>query len=429
MKRLGRNHRTETMRPSPRVAEDLASVDVPAAAEDLPHLDASLPPAASNEEVMVAFNARPDLHAIAVVEEGRPVGLINRNEFFSYFARPFHRDLFLRKPCATVMNPDPALVAIEASIAEVGAVVTAAGPRGLSDGVVLTEAGRYRGLCEGLAVMRALTAIQMQQHKQLLSSIDYASTIQSALLADSRAALKRAFGEGHALVWEPRDVVGGDCFFASADERGVLFGLIDCTGHGVPGALLTSIAISETNRLTAHPDVRSRPAELLRRLNGRVKAALNQDGVNGDSEADDGMDAVFLYLENGAPIIRAASARLPIFVLSPAGAVEQLKGGRKGLGYRDTPVDQTWPELEIPIQTARRLFLATDGVGDQIGEATPMAFGWRRFGAALEAAAGAPIPEQTHAARQALVAWQGGQDRRDDISILGVSIEGFGDQP
>jgi hypothetical protein len=414
------------MRASARAIDPYASADVPVLAEDLPHVDASLPPAATNEEVMVAFTARPDLHALAVVEGDRPLGLINRNEFFSYFARPFHRDLFLRKPCTTVMNPEPALVATEATIAEVGAVVTAAGPRGLSDGVLLTSGGRYRGLCEGLAVMRALTAIQTQQHRQLLSSIEYASTIQSALLADSRAALARAFGEDHALVWAPRDVVGGDCFFAAADAHGVLFGLIDCTGHGVPGALLTSIAISETNRLTAQPEIRSRPAELLTRLNRRVKAALNQDAAGGDGAADDGMDAVFLYIERGADVIRAASAKLPIFVLSPTGALAQLKGARKGLGYRDTPVDQTWPEMEIPREDGQRLFLATDGVGDQIGEATPMAFGWRRFAAALEAAAAQPIGDQLRAAEQALAVWQGAEERRDDISMLGVRIAGFG---
>jgi hypothetical protein len=414
------------MHPCKQIVDRGDFLEVPLVAEDLPRLDASLPPGATNEDVMSLFSSRPDLHAIAVVQADRPIGLINRNEFFSYFARPFHRDLFLRKSCATVMNPEPALVATEASIAEVGAVVTAAGPRGLSDGVVLTSAGRYRGLCEGLAVMRALTAIQTQQHRQLLSSIDYASTIQSALLADSRAALQRAFGDDHALVWTPRDVVGGDCFFASIDDRGVLFGLIDCTGHGVPGALLTSIAVSETNRLTAQAEVRARPAELLKRLNGRVKAALNQEVASGDGEADDGMDAVFLYLERGAPVIRAASAKLPIFVLSPCGALEVLKGGRKGLGYRDTPIDQAWPELEIPVDRAERLFLATDGVGDQIGEAAPMGFGWRRFGAALQAAAGAPIRDQLRAAEQALLAWQGREDRRDDISMLGVRVASFG---
>jgi serine phosphatase RsbU (regulator of sigma subunit) len=318
------------------------------------------------------------------------------------------------------------VVATGASIADVGAALSAAGPRGLSDGVVLTQAGRYRGLCEGLAVMRALTALQTQHHRQLLSSIDYASTIQAALLADSRAALQRAFGDDHALVWAPRDVVGGDCFFACADERGVLFGLIDCTGHGVPGALLTSIAVSETNRLTAEAEVRTRPAELLKRLNGRVKAALNQQAGGADSEADDGMDAVFVYVERSAPVMRAASARLPILVVSPSGAIETLKGGRKGLGYRDTPADQEWPEIEIRREAASRLFLATDGVGDQIGEATPMAFGWRRFASTLEAAATLPVRDQVRAGEAALIAWQGQETRRDDVSILGVDLAGFG---
>jgi hypothetical protein len=414
------------MHVSQRTIDYAEFTKIPILAEDLPQVDASLPPEATNEAVMGLFSSRPDLHAIAVVDGERPLGLINRNEFFSYFARPFHRDLFLLKSCTAVMNAQPALVANDASIADVGAVVTAAGPRGLSDGVVLTSQGRYRGLCEGLAVMRALTAIQTEQHRQLLSSIEYASTIQGALLADSRAALQRAFGAGHALVWTPRDVVGGDCFLAACDDRGVLFGLIDCTGHGVPGALLTSIAISETNRLTADPELRRHPAELLAQLNVRVKAALNQDVDGGDSEADDGMDAVFVYLERGAPMIRASSAKLPIFVQTADGELETLKGGRKGLGYRDTPLDQTWPEIKIPAGRTERLFLATDGVGDQIGEATPMAFGWRRFAGALQAEAGAQIRHQLDAAELALAAWQGEEDRRDDISMLGVRLSSFG---
>lgn len=400
--------------------------DAPLIAGDLPACDGRLPPSATNDQVMALFSTEPGLHAIAVVDAERPVGLINRNEFFSYFARPFHRDLFLRKPCTTVMNDTPALVGDEATIAEVGDVVTAAGPRGLSDGVILTREGRYRGLCEGLAVMRALTALQHQQHRQLLSSIDYASTIQSALLADSRGVLQRAFGAGHALIWEPRDTVGGDCFFAAEDARGVLFGLIDCTGHGVPGALLTSIAISETNRLAAQEEVRTRPGELLTRLNRRIKAALNQTAEGEGDQADDGMDAVFVYVEKGAPVIRAASAKLPIFVLPHAGELEQLKGARKGLGYRDTPVDHTWPELEIDARHAARLVLATDGVGDQIGETQPMAFGWRRFSAALAAAAGQGMDQQARAAHDALIAWQGREARRDDVSILGVDLAGFG---
>jgi hypothetical protein len=190
--------------------------------------------------------------------------------------------------------------------------------------------------------------------------------------------------------------------------------------------LLTSIAISETNRLAAQPEVRARPGELLKRLNGRVKAALNQDAAGGDAEADDGMDAVFLYLERGGSVIRAASAKLPIFVLSPSGELDQIKGSRKGLGYRDTPVDHAWEEVEIPVAQVERIFLATDGVGDQIGEATPMAFGWRRFCAALTGEPQAPIGEQVRAGEAALVSWQGREARRDDISILGVRIAGFG---
>jgi serine phosphatase RsbU (regulator of sigma subunit) len=395
---------------------------IPARAGDLPIQNAELPPTATNNEVMQLFSDNPGLHAAAVVDQGKPIGLINRNDFYSYFSRPYHRDLFLQKSCVGVMNHRPAMVDQQATIAEVGVVMAAAGPKGLSDGVVITDQGRYRGMCEGLAVLRAMTALQNQQHAQLLSSIEYASTIQSALLTESRAALSGTFGEGHALIWQPRDLVGGDCFYASRDERGILFGLIDCTGHGVPGALLTSIAISEISRLAAQPELRADPSALLSELNRRVKAALNQEQESETLQADDGMDAVFLRIEPGAPAIRAASARLPIIVVSAAGEVEHIKGSRKGLGYRDTPLDQQWPEIVIPVRPTDRLFLASDGVSDQIGQAVRMAFGWRRFGAALAQGAATPIEAQAALAVAHLELWQGEEPRRDDISILGVQL-------
>lgn len=401
--------------PLPQVAAELAKTATIAS------------PATTNGEVMALFAANPELNAVVVVEQDRPVGLINRNAFFDRFARPFHREIFLRRSCTVFMDASPVLIDRATPLSQVGAEVARSGEKGLNNGFLITHEGRYFGHCDGLSLLRVLSDLQEEQHRQLLSSIDYARGIQQALLAESRAALGRHFGERHAIDWEPRDVVGGDCFFAVDDDEGVLVGLIDCTGHGVPGALLTSIALSELNRLAADPALRRRPADLIGGLNRRVKAALQQTGPEvdaaGEDQADEGMDAAFVWIPRARKQALAASARLPLTLLDADGTLTAIKGDRRGVGYRATELDHAWSQHAIDLQPGRRLVLATDGVCDQIGEAAGIAFGWTRFREALQPAAAAPMAEVVKAGRSAFDAWQGGEKRRDDVTILALALE------
>lgn len=380
-------------------------------------------PDETNARVMALFEGDAALDAVTVVENEAPRGLIVRNAFYNRFARPYARELYLNKTCSTFADAETLMVEGATPIAEIGQAVAARGESALTQGFVVMREGRYLGHCRGITLMRALSDLQGEQHKQLLSSIDYASTIQQALLADSRAALQQTFGADHALIWRPRDVVGGDCFFAREGEDGTLVGVIDCTGHGVPGALLTSIAISETSRLAADAALRARPGALISALNVRVKAALQQQKDEVDfRHSDDGMDAVFLWLPKGGNTARLASAKLPVFVCDAGGEPQQLKGDRKGVGYRSTAPDFAWSEQEIERRPGRRVFLATDGVCDQIGEARAMAYGWPRFRASLQAGAAHAIPAQADAAFAAFLEHQGRQARRDDVTLIGLDL-------
>ncbi|HEY4030822.1 MAG TPA: SpoIIE family protein phosphatase [Caulobacteraceae bacterium] len=396
---------------------------LPQAAEDLAGPATLATPATTNAEVMALFAEAPELNAIVVVDHERPIGLINRNAFFDRFARPFHRDIFLRRACTVFMDPSPVLVDAGVPLNQVGQVVAQGGEKGLNNGFLITSGGKFYGHCDGLTLLRVLSDLQEDQHRQLLSSIEYARGIQQALLAESREVMARCFGAGHAVDWQPRDLVGGDCFFAVDDEEGVLVGLIDCTGHGVPGALLTSIALSELNRLTADPALRRHPGRLIGGLNQRVKAALQQaEEVDGD--ADEGMDAAFVWMPHRPTQARAASAKLPITVMGADGHAQVIKGDRLGVGYRSTATDYAWTEQVLPMGEGLRLVLATDGVCDQIGEAKGMAFGWTRFRAALASAAAGPAGPMVNRARDALAEWQGGEARRDDVTVLAIDLNG-----
>lgn len=401
-----------------------APAPLPEAAEDLARPATLATPATTNAEVMALFAYTPELNAVVVVDQDRPIGLINRNAFFDRFARPFHRELFLRRPCTVFMDASPVMVEAGAPLTQVGAMVAQGGEKGLNNGFLITSGGKFFGHCDGLTLLRVLSDLQEEQHRQLLSSIEYARGIQQALLAESRAVLDRRFGAGHAVDWQPRDVVGGDCFFAVDDEEGVLVGLIDCTGHGVPGALLTSIALSELNRLTADPALRRHPAQLIGGLNQRVKAALQQAETEADGEADEGMDAAFVWIPRRSSQALAASAKLPITIMTPDGEAQVFKGDRRGVGYRSTAADFVWTEQVLPMGDGLKLVLATDGVCDQIGEEKGMAFGWTRFRNALAAGAAEPAEQMVAKARATFVGWQGDEARRDDVTVLAIDLRG-----
>lgn len=393
---------------------------------DLSVTELAVAPDDTNGRVMELFAEWGDVQGVVVVaDDGRPVGLINRNDFFARFARPYARELFLRRECSLFANPAPLVFEAGVSISEAGAVAAAAGERALADGCIVVRGGAFKGLCSGVTLVRALSDLQGEQHQQLLASIEYAAAIQNALLADSRLALRSGFPGRHQLVWRPRDVVGGDCFFSAALPHGVLVGLMDCTGHGVPGALLTSIAISEAGRLAAMASVRHSPAMMLGELSRRMKEALQQHerGVSSELQADDGMDAVFLWAGADDPHVCVASAKLPVFLIGANDTVATVKGDRKGVGYRDTPADFTWTEHKIPRAGLKRIVLATDGLSDQIGGERHRAFGWSGLRRSLEAAAGASLQEQVHALWAAFETHQGADTRRDDVTLLGLDFE------
>ncbi len=381
-------------------------------------------PESTNQQVMALFSEHPDIHCIAVLEGTTPWGLINRNDFFARFARPFARELYIKKSCADFVNRDFLTVDAQSIIRDVGALVAGRGERALADGFIVTENGHFQGHCEGITLVRALSDEQGEQHRQLLSGIDYASTIQTALLADSRAALDRSFSNRHAVLWQPRDVVGGDCFFAVGDADGILIAAIDCTGHGVPGALLTSIALSECNRLSVDEETRRSPAAMLQGLNRRVKAALQQHDVNGldNTTADDGMDAIFLYVDAINETATLSSAKLPVFVIRSDGTLETVKGDRKGVGYRDTPQDFEWTEHSFNQSDLSRIVLATDGLCDQIGWEKPIAFGWNRVRQAIEFGSNRTIDGQVENVWQAFLGYQGDEARRDDVTVIGLDF-------
>jgi diguanylate cyclase (GGDEF)-like protein len=114
-----------------------------------------------NDDVVHLFNEMPSLHAIAIVDDGKPVALINRRSFMDQYALPYHRELFGKRPCMQFANLAPLVVERGATLEQISRLFTQ-DEHYLSDGFIVTERGRYAGLGTGASMVRAVTEVRVE---------------------------------------------------------------------------------------------------------------------------------------------------------------------------------------------------------------------------------------------------------------------------
>lgn len=380
----------------------------------------------TNEEVRQCFAQDTDAESLAVVNEGgRPIGLINRSIFLEAYAKPYARELFGRKSCIAWMDKDALVVDMDLPIEELVKQAVAKGAKVLKDGFITTRGGLYAGMGTGFALMEAMEALEAEKSRQILQSIEYASTIQRSHLRSSNEALEAGLAD-QAMVWQPRDVVGGDCYFFRKLPQGLFGALVDCTGHGVPGAFMTLIALSFLEQRVAPGDAGVDPGAVLGDLNRYIKQVLAQGQnarVEEGSRSDDGMDALCFLLEEDGRSFCYASARLSV-LLAPGGdaEIQCLDGERAGIGYVDTPDDAVWSTRSLELAPGSRLLLFTDGVTDQLGGPKGIALGRKRLGEWFGTTLQGSSREAGEAFQSFFMEWQGEQARRDDVTLLAFSV-------
>lgn len=392
--------------------------------------------AQTNDDVFNIFKEYKEIVGLPVVENGNPVGLINRNIFMDGMAKPFHRDLFNRKSCIAFMDKEPLVVPENMSIQDLSFRVVNSGRKTLNDGFIITnDNGQYLGVGTGEDLVRVVTNLQAEKNRLVMESINYASVIQKSFLRSSREDLNACLKDFY-MHWEPRDKVGGDYYFCKKFDDGFFFALIDCTGHGVPGAFMTLIMASFIDHILLE-DNRHDPAGALSIMNKKVKTALGQiedkdsllpeeskfTKMTSKDGSDDGMDAAFFWVSKPDKKITYAGAKTPIFYIGQNDEeVSIVDPDRKGVGYVDTPYDFAWTNIEISISQGMSVYLTTDGIIDQIGGPKNIAFGKKRYANILLEHHAKPMIEQEDILMTAFYEYQGKQKRRDDVSLMGFRL-------
>jgi len=257
-----------------------------------------------------------------------------------------------------------------------------------------------------------------ETHNLVVSSVNYASRLQRGQLPRAQRIHNRF--ASFATLWEPRDTIGGDLWWVSSSQRAgpFILAVADCTGHGVPGAMLSLLVSNSMERIYAN-STEEDPANALISLDHFVRTGLNQDRP--DSESDDGCDAVVLRIDREKQIIEFAGAKIGMFQMTTQGHVVRHAVARCSLGYIDAIEQADKPQLATISYASGDLFvIVTDGFTDQIGGLADkkIAYGYRRLESLLQKNKDLDAPAMAQLMQVDFKQWQGTEVRRDDVTAV-----------
>ena len=259
-------------------------------------------------------------------------------------------------------------------------------------------------------------------HQQTRSSIEYASMIQGVLIPESTVFYKY-FSE-HFAIWRPKDIVGGDIYLCEElrNEDELLLMVIDCTGHGVPGAFVTMLVKSIERQIVArivNSEEEVSPAKILSIFNSSMKHLLKQEGTQASSNA--GFDGGILYYNKADRIIKYAGAETALYYLEN-GELKTIKGDRQSIGYKKSDASYVFKEHTVQVTEGMKFYLTTDGYIDQTGGEKHFSFGKKRFMKLIKEHEHDSMADQQEYFLGALDSYQGDEQRVDDVTVIGFKI-------
>ena len=272
-------------------------------------------------------------------------------------------------------------------------------------------------LQETLSRVKLLNAKLEESQERIVESINYARVIQESILP-RKVLIERLFSEWFAL-YSPRDIVGGDLYWLREISGVVLLAVIDCTGHGVPGAFMTMTVNSVLNHVVdtiCYND----PARILAEMNRVLQKTLylRRDG---DSMVDAGLDIIVCCIDPGQQKLTYAGAGLSLFIFAD-NELREIKGGRSGIGYSGSDPDYRYANHVLSADAGAIFYATTDGFLDENGGSKGFGFGRERFIQMVKQHAQHPLEQQKEHFERTLTEWRGSSKQRDDITMVGFRL-------
>jgi predicted ATPase/serine phosphatase RsbU (regulator of sigma subunit) len=255
-----------------------------------------------------------------------------------------------------------------------------------------------------------------ESHRKINDSVSYASRIQTAVLP-SPDNLSKLLPQ-HFLFYEPCSVVSGDFYWAKQVNKNIIVAAADCTGHGVPGALVSMLGMAFLNEIVLQvAQFRFTPADILDELRTQVKIALKQKGKL--SEQKDGMDIALCVIDPDNNQLQYSGAYNPLYMVRD-GELTEIEADKMPIGiYRK---ERPFNVHDVPFQKGDMIFLVTDGFAHQDREKDGAAFSKRRLKKLLTEISSEPTSKQREILIKRFEEWKGNRPQRDDVLVLGIRL-------
>lgn len=252
-------------------------------------------------------------------------------------------------------------------------------------------------------------AIEMEE------SIRYAGNLQRSILPNERI-FQNVFHDAFVL-FQPKDIVSGDFYWIFQHHDDVYFAVGDCTGHGVPGALV-NIAGNTLLRQIIRLEGVSDPAMIIRLLDQELTSLFNENLTEGTRR--DGMDIVFCKFNLRQMKGSFCGAGRPLFLIREGELVE-FKKGADSIGYKAEGVKE-FETIHFGLEEGDQFYLFSDGYTDQFGGENVKKFNRNRFRNLLLSLSEMSMGKQKNELEFHFENWKGSQEQVDDVCVIGLQI-------
>ncbi len=251
-----------------------------------------------------------------------------------------------------------------------------------------------------------------EKNKDITDSINYALKIQTSILP-ARETFEKAFRDSF-VYYKSKDIVAGDFYWMEVIGDDIFLACADCTGHGVPGAMVSVVCSNALNR-TVNEMKLTNTGEI---LNAARDIVVNQFR-KGDSQMNDGMDVSFARINFKTNTFQFSGANNPIYHVSEK-QLTIVKGDKQPVGKFIDP--KPFTAVDLTIKAGDCIYLFTDGFADQFGGKDGKKFKYKPFQEILLANHDKPMKEQMDKVNAAFVDWLGNFEQVDDICVIGIRI-------
>lgn len=253
-----------------------------------------------------------------------------------------------------------------------------------------------------------------EKNKSILDSINYSLRIQQSMLPGKK--LLDTCLSDYFVLYLPKDIVAGDFYWTQqiklADITYVGVAAADCTGHGVPGALVSMVCAAALNRAFTEERI-TQPAKLLERARALVSENLKSE----HEDIKDGMDISLLVMEKESGKIYWSGANNPLWIARETG-IEKIKADKQPVGFDERKMP--FSNHEVHVKQGEMIYLFSDGLADQFGGKDNKKFTYKRLERLLQEVSSSPAYEQRKLIQKAFEEWKRDEEQTDDVCIIGI---------